>query len=122
MERNGNECVGEHRLVETNGFVAVGKKHRAAVAAFKEREGGEGLAPGEDVLEGFLEGIFEPAFGLWVVELVGDGVGTLVEVVRQELRERGKDVEVQNSLLGCVHRDRSDSVGGAFESHGAHVD
>ena len=122
VQRHGNERVGEHRLVEAHGFVAVGQEHRAAVAAFKEGEGGEGLSPGEDVLEGFLEGLFEPALRLLVVKLVGDGVGTLVEVVRQEFRERGKDVEVQNSLLGCVHRDRSDSVGGALESHGAHVD
>ena len=115
VKRHGNERVGEHRLVKADGFVAVGQEHRAAVAAFKEREGGEGLSPGEDVLEGFLEALFEPSLRLLVVELVGDGVGTLVEVVRQEFRERGKDVEVQNSLLGCVHRDRSDSVGAPWK-------
>lgn len=99
MKRHGNERVGEHRLVKADGFVAVGQEHRATVTAFKEREGGEGLSPGEDVLEGFLEALFEPSLRLLVVELVGDGVGTLVEVVRQEFRERGK---TSRSRIRCL--------------------
>ena len=101
VQRHRHERIGEHGLVEIDRFHAVGEQHRHAVAA-RESEPGPSVTPALDLFADKAERIIPPGFGLGVPSLVGDGIGALFKMVRQELGQRGEHVERLDVFAAAV--------------------